>query len=267
MSYILTAFSSNKTSGKVPYSPYDDGTFVFETFVFNKNIEFFGAMVSHFILNLPLNIQKPIRAQRRSDTLSIYFQEKLSFIILDIDKVKSEFHKNKILDYFKDYKCILGESRSYNGIDNFNLKGAIFIEPMELNTAKTTLLSLKKDIEDYGDLDESVLRKAAFNAPILKNNILLNNENGIILKPIIKKISEFFDRQVTSNFDFNNISQGGEAQSIEELCLRIFNSLGFVANKTNVNGSLSYAHPSEQKLKVDFIGFLILHLLCIILIQ
>jgi hypothetical protein len=255
LSYILTAFSSNKTSGKVPYSPYDDGTFVFETFNFNKNIEFFGVMVSHFILNLPLNIQKPIRTQRRSDTLGVYFQEKLSFIILDIDKVKSEFNKNKIIDYFKDYKCILGESRSYNGIDNFNLKGAIFIETMELNTAKTTLLSLKKDIENYGDLDESVLRKAAFNAPILKNNIFLNNENGIILKPIIKKISEFFDREVTSNFDFNNISQYGEAKSIEELCLRIFNSLGFVANKTNVNSSLSFAHPSEQKTKGGFYWF------------
>ena len=255
MSHILTAFSSKKTAGKVPFSPYDDDTFVFETFTFNKNIEFFGAMVSHFVLNIPLQIQKPIKSVRRVDSLSQYFPEKISFFILDIDKVKSEFHRNKILDYFKEYRCILGESRSYNGIDNFNMKGAIFVEPMDLAAAKTTLLSFKKDIEEYGDLDESSIRRAAFNAPILKNNILLNNEDGKILKPIIKKVSEFFNRTVTSDFDYNNVSMSEQPKSIEELCLRIFNQLGFLINKTNTNGSLSFSHPSENKTKGGFYWF------------
>jgi len=252
---FLTTFLPKQTSGKVPYSPFDDDTFYFETFPFKSNIDFFGAMVSNFILNIPLTINKPFRSARQVKYLEKLISGTLNYFILDVDKVFSEFAQNKIIEYFKDYRCILGESRSYNGADNFNLKGIIFIEDMDLRTAKSTLLELKKDIEEYGSLDESALARAAYNAPILKNVIKFNNENGKLVKPSLKKVSDFFKRSVVLDIDISNISTIGESSTIEELCLKTFSHLGFTVNKTNTNGSLSFNHPSEIRTKGGFYWF------------
>lgn len=255
MAFILTAFSPKKTTGKVPYSPFDDETFFFETYQFKTNLDFFGAQVSHFLLNIPLEIQKPLRSVRSAKDLQDYFPEKLEYFILDIDKVHSEFNRNKIIDYFKEYRCILGESRSYNGVDNFNMKGIIFLEPVELQIAKSTLLSLKQDIIEFGELDECSLYRAAYNAPILKNAVIFNNEDGKLVKPVIKKLSEFFDRKSSISIDFNSSMDFKNASTIEEFCLMTFSQLGFSMNKTNTNGSLSFNHPSEVKSKGGFFWY------------
>lgn len=254
---ILTAFSPKKTSGKVPYSPYDDDTFVFETFNFKTNVEFFGAQVSHFLLNIPLNIDKSIRSERSATAFKDILVDKITYFIFDFDKVYSEFAKNKIIEYFKEYRVIIGESRSYNGIDNFNLKGVLFVEPMELSVAKSTLLALKQDVIEYGEFDNSVLHRGAYQAPILKNVVLYNNEYGKLVKPIIKDITTFYDKTLLSNISASDIASftAENSSNIQEFCLAVFSKLGFSVNKENVNGSLSFIHPSEKKSKGGFFWF------------
>jgi hypothetical protein len=252
---ILTTFYPQQTSGKVPYSPYGDESFVFESFPFKTNIDFFGAQVSRFLLNIPLTITKPHRAVRKVKDLEHIIAPTLTYFILDVDYVYSEYAQNKIIDYFKDYRCILGESRSYNGVDNFNLKGVIFIEEMDLQTAKATLLEMKKDIEEHGSLDQAALSRAAYNAPILKNVVKFNNEKGKLVKPSSKKVSDFFKRSAVLDIDVSKIFSFGEASTIEEYCLMTFSHLGFSVNKTNTNGSLSFNHPSEVKTTGGFFWY------------
>lgn len=249
----ITIFHAKKTVSKTPISPYDDNTFIFETYYAKNNLEMYSVLVNHFILNIPLaKIEKPIRTFRRKTNLEPFYNDCIDYFILDIDDVKSEFDKQKILEYFKDYKVILGESKSYNGINNFNMKGFLFTECIEFNDAKTALSVIHHDLHNFCKIDESVIRKATLNAPILKNNIFLNNEDGIKFKFIkrdaIEHINEVKKEYIGDNIEFdirklNDI----HADSMEKLCLKVFQTMGFEAIKNNTNGSISFKHPTENK--------------------
>ena len=257
----ITIFHANKTTNKHPTSPYDDNTFVFETFDSTSNMQMYSVMVSHFILNIPLSkLSKPIRTFRRKANLDPLYNDFITYIILDIDNVKSEFDKQKILDYFKDYKVIIGESKSYNGINNFNMKGILFTESIDIKDAKTALSSIHHDLKQFCIIDESVCRKASLNAPILKNKVFLNNEDGIrfkfFKKEAIEHINEIKNEYVGEGLkiDVNELNSI-EADTIEKLCLKVFQTLGFSAMKNNPNGSISFKHPSEDKTPGGFFWF------------
>lgn len=132
MKELITVFTSINKTQKNPISPFNDKTFIFETFLVKSNLEMYSTMCTNFILNLPLLIDKPLRTLRQKTSLEQYYQSKISYVILDIDDVKSEFDKQMVLEFFKDYKVILGESRSYDGFNNFNMKGVLFTEEIPI---------------------------------------------------------------------------------------------------------------------------------------
>lgn len=259
----LTVFHPKNTKNKNPWSPFDDNTFIFETYEPRNNLEMYAAMVSHFILNIPINISKPIRTFRRKANLEQYYSKKINYIILDIDDVTSEFNKQKVLDYFKDYKVVIGESRSYNGIDNFNMKGVLFTEEIEISDIKLAISSIHHDLKDVCTFDESVGRKASLNAPMLKNNVFLNNEDGILFKFVKQEALEVIDNIKKEYVE--HISKGGdidvkdladiEADTMEKLCLKVFQMMQFTAIKNNPNGSISFKHPDEKKTPGGYFWF------------
>jgi hypothetical protein len=219
-------------------------------------------MVSHFILNVPLEkLPRASRLFRRKVDLEKYYAGTIKYFILDIDGVKSEFDKQKILEYFKDYRVILGESRSYNGIDNFNMKGVLFTEEICFRDAKLALSVLNHDLKDLCIVDESVTRKASLNAPMLKNKVFLNNEDGILFKYVRKEMQEHIndikkeyigEARTTLNIDdLTDI----EADTMEKLCLKVFQAMGFTAIKNNPNGSITFKHPSENKTPGGYFWF------------
>jgi len=249
----ITIFHAKKTTNKTPHSPYFDNTFVFETYDATSNQQMYAVLVSHFILNIPLDkLDKPTRTFRRKANLNQFYSDCINYFILDIDEVKSEFDKQKILDYFKDYKVILGESKSYNGINNFNMKGILFTECIDFDDAKTALSVIHHDLKELCIIDESVTRRASLNAPIMKNNVFINNEDGIrykfIKKQAIEKIDEIRKEYVGEGivFDIDELKDI-ESDTMEKLCLKVFQTLGFAAIKNNPNGSISFKHPSEKK--------------------
>lgn len=253
MTTPITVFYSKKTTLKNPISPYDDKTFVFETFTANSNIEAYSILVSNFILNVPLDIPKPIRTFRRITHLEKHTVKEITYLVIDADYVKSEHAKQQILEYFKDHKVILGESKSYNGIDNFNVKGILFTEPMSYAEAKQTVAAMHIDLIDYCDLDESIVRRVSLNAPLMRNKVLYNNENGKLYEKVhrdqiaeIKK--EYVEKSDQPTVNVEAISASDiEADSIDVLCLKIFKNMGFTAIKNNANGSISFKHPDEKK--------------------
>jgi len=260
---LITIFESKSKTYKTPISPFGDKTFNFETLIATNNLEMYSIMCSNFILNIPIVISKPLRAFRRKTDLEKLYNATVSYIILDIDEVKSEFDKQVILEHFKNYKCILGESRSYDGFSNFNIKGILFTEDIPIDEVKNVLAELTMELQQYCKIDEAAARKPSLNAPMLKNNVFVNNEDGIrfkyikkeniekindIKKQYLSKISDSFDLDIR---DLNSI----EADSIENLCLKVFQSMGFQAMKNNGNGSITFKHPSETKTPGGYFWF------------
>lgn len=267
MNHKITIFFSKKTKNKHPISPFDDNSFIFETLDLRNNQEMFNVMVSHFILNIPLErLKEPIRTYRRKTNLQQFYEKCINYFILDIDDVKTKEHKRMILEYFKEYKVILGESKSYNGIDNFNLKGILFTECIDFKDTKLALSSIHHDLKDICTIDESVIRKVSLNAPINKNNILLNNESGELWKfnkresleliNDIKKeyVQSFQTNRTNSDFKLDDI-QNIEANTIEKFCLKVFQNMGFEAIKNSRNDSIVFKHPSEKKTPGGYFWF------------
>ena len=255
MKELITIFDSKSKTYKTPLSPTDDKTFTFQTLICSSNLEMYSLMSTHFILNIPILISKPTKMLRQKSVLEEFYQKTVTYVVLDIDEVKSEFNKQLVIDYFKNYKVILGESRSYDGYSNFNLKGILFTEEIPVDEVKNVLAELTIELSAYCKIDESAARRPSLNAPMLKNKVFINNEDGIrykyIKKDNIEKINEIkkeYLTKISTSFDIPvEDLQNIEADSIENLCLKVFQSMGFQAMKNNGNGSITFKHPSETK--------------------
>lgn len=66
--YKITSFKSKSTKLKTPISPFDDLSFVFETHEVNED-QLLHILVNNFILNIPLDIQEPLRTRRKKSNL------------------------------------------------------------------------------------------------------------------------------------------------------------------------------------------------------
>ena len=250
--YKITIFNSQKTSGKKPISPYGDETFDFRTIEVNEPMDLFRILSKEFILNISLDLKEPTRLRRRKQDLEKYYPETTNCVIIDVDHIASKANQLEILKYFKKYKCILGESRSCNNIDNFNLKGFLFIKPIELFKLKPLLEQLHDDLAKYGDIDMAPSHKAKLNAPMNKVVILLESnepeyEFTLRLKNVSKKSFECMT-DIPKDLDLS------EVDSIDKLCLKVFESLGFEALKAN-NECIIFKHISELKSPGGFYWF------------
>jgi len=251
LKHYVTVFNAQRSNDKNAWSPYFDKTFIFKTYEIDTydNIGMFNILVSYWVLNIPLErIKEPIRTYRRKKNLEPFLGEKITYFILDIDKVKTKNHKNKILEYFSHYKCILGESKSFDNKINFNMKGILFIEPIDIKDAKNAISNINYELKEYCDIDEAVARIASLNAPIGKNKILLNKDRILYKCTFETRINKVEDGYIAINkkqtkVDINNIT----GCTIEEYCINIFKSMGFDPMKSNENGSIQFKHPSEEK--------------------
>lgn len=250
---IITVFNSKETNGKNPISPYGDLTFDFNTLEVNSLSDMFRIMSNNFILNLP--ISKSTRTYRRKTNLKDLYPKTFDYIILDIDKVNNSENRSSIFRYFKDYECLLGDSRSSNGVDNFNLKGILKIEPISLDNVKILVEQIADDIKEYGELDIAVTRIPSLNAPIKKFNILLEGKGKpykFVYRPSYKskELTEILNDkfEIPKELKFENI------ESIEQLCLQVFQQMGFEALKSN-GSCILFKHPSELKTPGGYFWF------------
>ena len=237
--YKITSFKSKSTKLKTPISPFDDLSFVFETHEVNED-QLLHILVNNFILNIPLDIQEPLRTRRKKSNLKDKVLQNINYLILDIDKIKTLESRNKVLNYFSKFKCILMESKSYNGIDNFNLKGFLFCD-LKVQEAKFALSYLHNDLIDICDVDEAAGRIGSLNAPVGKLNVVLRSENRILTFQDV-------DVRQKSKSDIKIVIKEDEnTTSVQELCLSIFQNMGFTALRENEDSSISFRHFSETK--------------------
>lgn len=228
----LTYFKTKNPLSKIPFSPYEDLTFDFETIDVEVD-ELFRIMVSEFVLNIPLR-KSLKRVRRLKSTLNPHCCEKLSYLIIDINNIRDKDSQIKILRYFKDYKCIFGESRSNNNIDNFNLRGILCIEPISIQNLKILADQLKSDLARLGDLDVSTAKIGSVSAPIRRYNVLLESNSKLYKYKYAPNTLKFMDIKVDSK----------KLTSLSDLCLQAFCSLGFrVTGKSE--GCLFFTHSSH----------------------
>lgn len=235
---ILTIFDTKNKENKFPKSFFDDNTFVFRNVCVDNNFQAYQILVNNFTLNMPLVIHSPTRMQRKKQFLSAFQHDELDYILLDID-CDNESNKNKILNYFKNTKCIIGESRSYNNFDNFNLKGILFTEKLPLKDLKVIQAQIQKDLSDFGTYNEDVLRVTYFTAPLLKSKILLNNEDGNILKKIDNSIINYIEK-------INNINFEIESKNVVDACLETYKKLGFNVVEKRLDNSIIFEKNGDK---------------------
>lgn len=242
----ITTFNSESNTSKVPVSPFGDNTFEFVTTNVQTLEQAFRLMCTNFILNVPL--VSNVRARRKKQDLQKYFSQNIDYIVLDIDKVKTLQDRNKILEYFRQYQCIIGESRSYNGIDNFNLKGLLACEEISVDKAKYGISQIHIDLKDLCDVDECVLRRPSLNAPIQKYSVLLNST---VSNKYSFEFAEIPHKKTENNLKLDEVKtllgqDFSECKDIPDLCLSIFGNLGFKALKTS-GEAIRFSHYSEKK--------------------
>ena len=255
----ITIFNSKNTTTKYPISPYDDHvSFDFYNVEVDNLLQMFQILSKNFILNLPIKIDQPlIKVQRNLESLKPYYPEKFEYIVIDIDDVKTLENRDKIIQYFKKYKCILGASRSYNGIDNFRMKGFLCVDNLSIKQIKFVINRLHNELQDLCDIDEAVSRRPTLNAPMNRVEVFLDNRDGEVFKDtywsdiVLKDINNKDLFGTAPTVDIKDIKKSDlesiQADSIDELCLKVFQMMQFQAIKINKDGGISFKHPSERK--------------------
>lgn len=247
--FEVTVFYSKWKKSKFPVSPYDDDTFVFETIKVETKDELFRTAVSNYILNMPKVLSEPIRTYRRKTELEKYKRDTYDYIVIDCDDVDSLEKRNKILDFFRKYKCIIGESRCSDGVENFNLKGFLFTEELKHDDFRWAVADLHDQLKDLCDLDECVARIVSLNCPINRYKVLLDSDGELFhynrnsKREKIKGKTKIYDLSKLNSDDFQDL----QAESIDQLCLKVFQKMGFQAMEVGKDNIIRFKHPSEVK--------------------
>lgn len=266
--YKVTVFDAN-AKGKIPLSPFGDRTFVFRTREITSHFDFLSTIGKYFVLNQPFKLvgeEHDFRDFRRISTLEDKFDETLHYIMLDIDNVHTKESMDKILNYFKDYKVILGESYSHNGIDNFRLKGVLFCEPSTHKQVQNSLETISNDLRAFCNIDTSRGFIPSFNAPSHKNKPILNNELGKLWVPGEKlslrevpkiELNKLNELKLNDKKEVKPIQDKvwmpkdfDEVNTVPELCVMYFENLGFVAMEPIVHDGeefVRFRHDTEVK--------------------
>lgn len=235
----ITIFGTASKNEKFAKSPYDDNSFIFETIEVQTTYQAFQLLVNNFCLNITLDLKGPSKSRRLKTDLEPHIIKTFDHLLFDFE-CKSEFNKNMALDYFKNTQCTIGQSRSYDGVNNFNLKGIIKTAPMSLKELKVLQAKIQKELSEYGKYTTDTLRITYYTAPLNKDNILLDNPNGSVLMPIGANITDYYNN-IDLDCKFNITSK-----ETTEICKTIFKNLGFILVDINANGSIKYTKDSED---------------------
>jgi len=213
---ILTLLNGieNPKKAKHIISKYDDDTFIFANQTAPDLRSMFMIMTNQFVLSQPLNIPEPMRMHRRISSLEPYAFKKIKNIVLDLDKIETQEDYFETIEYFKnkDYSCILGKSRSWNGADNFNMKGIMRVSfENNQDIIKTALTQLQIELGSRCKVDLSVGVITSYQAPSNSKQIVYYNENGkkftdknVHIESVKKTIGDDYAQALTTTIGYES---------------------------------------------------------------
>jgi len=247
----------NPKKAKHLISKYNDDTFIFANVKTERLLDMFMIMTNEFVLNQPLNLKEPKRLYRRKQDLEPYKYKKIKNIVLDLDEIKTKDDYLDTIDYFKKkgYSCILGKSRSWNGVDVFNMKGIMRVSfENDFDIIKTALTQIQIELGSKCKVDTKIAEVQSYNAPTKSDQIVFYNENGkkftdknVHIECVKKSMSN--SSSLEPNITFSN-------EVIDE-CISIFAGLGYIPVKDSMSGegAINFKHPSEVKSPGGFFWF------------
>jgi len=236
---LFTVFESS-TKSKTPTSPFDDKTFIFNSIeVPMDEVPFL--IENFYYLNRGFNIKNK-RLKRTRETLEKHLVEPIQFIVLDVDKVYNIAARDKVILTLTEENIpfVLCKSRSYDENTNFNMKGVFFVEGHNnTNGILEFLYKIQRKIGNVAEIDLSVSRIGALQAPTLQENSLIFQtlDNP---KPYIR----YIEKQ-----EFQTIHQDNE---ITQIAIEQLNLLGFsIADEKD--DMFIFQHPNEKTPKGYFL--------------
>jgi len=231
----ITVFNSVITNKKIPKSPFESGEFVFNTVETNIN-DVFEIISNNFYLNNNFDLNGTYL--RRSNQLQHHLTKNIGHIILDIDEVYSQNDANKIFETLKseDFHFALGKSKSFNGTDNFNLKGVILCDGKNNKDAIRNFVDeLNTLIGQYGHVDPSILSVASFQAPTHNGGAIFKHE-GMNLYKLSQKAKST-----------KQISKIPDPSCFLDVCINEFAMRGFHQTNKDSNKNIRiFSHRNEK---------------------
>lgn len=213
----FTVFDTLSPEIKFCSSPFGDNTFIFNTIRVESEFDICQILARKFVLCLPLCVDTSIRCSRKAEDLNKLKNKYYDYLVFDFNCYTKE-NLNDVLSYLKAYKCLILESRSYNNIDNFSLRGIIFTEPLNLKSLKNIHTKLKFDLRNYGDLNDDLTNVNSYVAPTLKSRIILSNLNAECIK--VEDSSPKINKLESIDFKL-------KSKTRLEKCLETFDKLGY----------------------------------------
>jgi hypothetical protein len=253
----ITVFNGTENPKKAKHvvSKYEDESFIFANYETETLTEAFQMMTTQFTLSQPLNLKEPTVIIRDQKNIRNYTYKRLKNIILDLDEIKTKEDYLDTIQYFKDnnFSCILGKSRSWNGVDVFNMKGILRVSfENNYEVIKTALTQIQIELGSKCKVDLTVGSMQSYQAPSHSKMIVHCNEKGV----------KFTDK----NVHIENVKKTmGSDYKVEILydndvideCISIFSNLGYmpIRNSMNENGAINFRHSSEVKSPGGFFWF------------
>jgi len=253
----ITIFNG-KGNGKRPLFPFNDKTFLFVTKYKDTLKEAFEVMTGEYSLSKPLDIIGKVVSLRQKKALEQYIPKKIRNIAIDLDEIVTKEDYLNTIKYFidKEYSVILGKSRSWNGKNNFNLKGILRVDlTNEKEIIENVLGQMQEELGEKCKVDLTVSNMVSLQAPSRSSFIVHYSEKGIILDNSNVCIEDIKNTLDSAGEDYNNtLIYNNE---VMDECISIFSSLGYrpVSGSINDNGSINFSHPSEKKSKGGYFWF------------
>ena len=251
--YFITHFNAKDSKSKLCISPYGNKAFKFTRKLCLSLEECADTLSNHWCLSNSLDIDTDIMAIRNKQDLSKLRDVNNRLMVLDLDEITSSDDYYRVVEFFKerDYTCILSQSRSFNGVDNFNIKGFL---KMDVDNTEDNIRRhndfLKYHIGDYCKVDDTVKNDVAYHAPTRNHEIIHVQEEGTAFIPI----TDIPSRQEPKTQQTQVIVNSNVIQK----CMSIYIGLGYqiVSTAINQNGSINWSHHSEVKSKGGFFMYI-----------
>ena len=252
MLITLTLFNGQGNT-KIPFSPYNDGGFIFANKKLKGLKEAYEFMIRNYSLSRPLDIKEPIKLDRTKKDLEKYQPDIITNIAINLTEIQNRYDIDDIIEYFntKNYACIIGQGASYDGKKNFHLQGILKVDfRTDESTIKNVLMIMQSELGDKCKVDLFSSSILSVQAPTNNSKILHTRENGKVLKN--SNISPVISTK--HNSKYLTISYEDE---FTELCLEQFAHLGFHASSSKSKGkSISFYRKYQDNTKRGFYWFI-----------
>lgn len=248
----LTLFNGQGNS-KIPFSSYEDGSFIFANKTLNSLRDAYEFTIRNYTLSRPLDLKEPINTFRTKTDLKDYVPEKINNIAINLTEVQNRYDVDDIIEYFfnKNYACIIGQGSDYDGHKNFHLQGIIKVDFLtDETTIKNSLMVMQSELGVKCRVDLQASSIISVQPPANSSKILHVRENGKVLSnslsaPVLSTKHNTKHLKVSFNDDFT------------ELCLEQFAQLGFHASSAEAKGkAISFYRKYEDNTKKGFYWFL-----------